>query len=62
MVNEKEAVLGESGITMEPSERGVAPDPVRIPILATGRWSLLAQRSRIWSQLFNDAAKLVTVL
>lgn len=47
-----------------PAPSAVAPanDPLRIQILATEHWSLLAQRSMIWNELFSRAAMFITVL
>lgn len=54
--------MEEPGTNPELTERATTPDPLRIQILATEHWSLLAQRSMIWSELFNRAAMFITVL
>lgn len=54
--------MEESPSPADPVEGGGVADPVRIQILATEHWSLLAQRSMIWSELFNRTAMFITVL
>lgn len=58
----KECALEESPFVAEPAESVPVDTPVRIQILATEHWSLLAQRSMIWSELFNRTAMFITVL
>lgn len=41
---------------------GSVPDTVRVQILATGHWSLLATRSMIWNGMFTRASMFLTVL
>lgn len=42
--------------------RPPVPDAVRIQILATEHWSLLATRSMTWNELFTRASMFITVL
>jgi hypothetical protein len=44
------------------SGRPVVTDAVRVQILATEHWSLLATRSMIWNELFTRTSMFVTVL
>lgn len=61
-VTVKEEILEEPGTNSESPEPAGTPDPIRIQILATEHWSLLAHRSMIWNELFNRAAMFITVL
>jgi hypothetical protein len=54
--------VGEIATNPESTTQATTPDPVRIQILATEHWSLLAQRSMIWNELFSRAAMFITVL
>ena len=46
----------------DPSARPAVSDTVRIQILATEHWSLLATRSMTWNELFTRASMFITVL
>jgi hypothetical protein len=46
----------------DPSSRLPVTDTVRIQILATEHWSLLATRSMTWNELFTRASMFITVL
>lgn len=41
---------------------GRVPDAVRVQILATEHWNLLAQRSMTWNEMFSRAGMFLTVL
>jgi hypothetical protein len=43
-------------------ERSGVPDSVRVQILATEHWSLLATRSMLWNEAFSRAGMFLTVL
>jgi hypothetical protein len=45
-----------------PRDREPLPDSVRIQILSTEHWSLLATRSMIWNEMFTRAGMFITVL
>jgi hypothetical protein len=53
-----EATGPEPGSTRQPG----ASDSVRIQILATEHWSLLAQRGMIWNETFSRATMFLTTL
>ncbi len=42
--------------------QGTVPDAVRVQILATEHWSLLANRSLIWNETFSRATMFLTTL
>ena len=44
------------------SDRSGVTDAVRVQILATEHWSLLATRSMTWNEVFSRAAMFMTVL
>ncbi len=44
------------------SDRSGVTDAVRVQILATEHWSLLATRSMIWNEIFSRASMFVTLL
>lgn len=44
------------------TEPATVPDAVRIQILATEHWSLLATRSMTWNEMFTRASMFLTVL
>lgn len=44
------------------SEQGSVSDAVRVQILATEHWSLLATRSMTWNEVFSRASMFITVL
>lgn len=44
------------------AERGSLTDAVRVQILATEHWSLLATRSMTWNEVFSRASMFITVL
>ena len=46
----------------QPSTRPPVSDAIRVQILATEHWSLLATRSMTWNELFTRASMFVTVL
>lgn len=46
----------------DPPRGPVAPDAVRVQILATEHWSLLATRGMIWNELFTRTSMFITVL
>jgi len=46
----------------EPSSPPAVTDAVRVQILATEHWSLLATRSMTWNELFTRASMFITVL
>ncbi len=46
----------------EPSRQPPVPDAVRVQILATEHWSLLATRSMAWNELFVRTSMFITVL
>jgi hypothetical protein len=48
----------------DPSPAGTSPplDPVRVQILATEHWSLLATRGLIWNEIFSRANMFLTTL
>ncbi len=45
-----------------PPERAEGTDAVRVQILATEHWSLLATRSMTWNEMFSRASMYLTVL
>nr|MBA2278528.1 hypothetical protein [Chloroflexia bacterium] len=45
-----------------PPERAEVTDAVRVQILATEHWSLLATRSMTWNEMFSRASMYLTVL
>ncbi len=46
----------------QPSSRPPVSDAIRVQILATEHWSLLATRSMTWNELFTRTSMFVTVL
>lgn len=44
------------------ADPGAVPDAVRVQMLATEHWGLLATRSMMWNEAFSRAAMFVTVL
>src|SRR3954468_341219 len=44
------------------SDEGKVTDAVRVQILATEHWSLLATRSMTWNEAFSRASMFLTVL
>ncbi len=54
----------QDGATTVPplSDRAGITDAVRVQILATEHWSLLATRSMTWNEMFNRAGMYLTVL
>ena len=49
-------------VSPEPDPRPAVTDAVRVQILATEHWSLLATRSMTWNELFSRATMFITVL
>ena len=47
---------------LQPSSRPPVSDAIRVQILATEHWSLLATRSMTWNELFTRTSMFVTVL
>src|SRR5690606_35674627 len=45
-----------------PSEPAAIPDALRVQILATEHWSLLATRSMTWNEIFTRASMFLTSL
>jgi hypothetical protein len=58
----KETIMQDVIPVPDPSARPAVSDTVRIQILATEHWSLLATRSMTWSELFSRATMFITVL
>jgi hypothetical protein len=54
--------MPESSTAAEPADKPPLPDAARLQILATEHWSLLANRSLIWSETFSRAGMLLTSL
>lgn len=54
----------KESVTHEPpiSDRSGVTDAVRVQILATEHWSLLATRSMTWNEVFSRASMFITVL
>lgn len=44
------------------ADPGAVPDAVRVQMLATEHWGLLATRSMMWNEAFSRAAMFITVL
>jgi FtsH-binding integral membrane protein len=57
-----ETRMDESTALSESSERPVVSDAVRLQILSTEHWGLLATRSMIWNEMFTRAGMFVTIL
>jgi hypothetical protein len=58
----EEIVMQEPPPDAELRGRSPLPDAVRVQILATEHWSLLATRSMTWNELFTRASMFITVL
>jgi hypothetical protein len=58
----KETTMPDSLPDPEPSSRPPVSDAIRVQILATEHWSLLATRSMTWNELFTRASMFITVL
>jgi hypothetical protein len=58
----KAAIMPEVSFEPSSTERSVIPDSVRVQILATEHWSLLATRSMTWNEIFTRASMFLTTL
>jgi hypothetical protein len=58
----EENVMPDGHVDPGPSSQTVVSDAVRVQILATEHWSLLATRSMTWNELFTRASMFITVL
>jgi hypothetical protein len=59
----KEANMSDSSNNLPPlSDRSGVTDAVRVQILATEHWGLLATRSITWNEIFTRATMFITVL
>jgi hypothetical protein len=58
----KEPAMGDSPSESGQPDRPIAPDALRIQILATEHWGLLATRSMIWNEMFTRAGMCITIL
>jgi hypothetical protein len=54
--------MDDPASTPESGKRPDVPDAVRIQILSTEHWSLLATRSMIWNEMFTRAGMFITIL
>jgi hypothetical protein len=54
--------MQDSSSETSPTSQVRAPDSVRVQILATEHWSLLASRNLIWNETFSRAAMFLTSL
>jgi uncharacterized membrane protein YuzA (DUF378 family) len=61
-MNDRLPTAPDTAASSQLSDRSGVTDAVRVQILATEHWGLLATRSMIWNEVFSRAGMFITVL